>query len=191
MSSSSSKFSAGFGPICQHRPPPAPPNNSPSVARRSRGGVMDKKSGSLPPTSPRPSHRRHRRTASVLPPPVIQDGGKSLDSSSVVVPMFRIGGKTDPGRFVNQHQQQFLILGFHDEERSDQDFEFGSGRQQQQQQQHFLLQQHQQPHLRLSFLGGSPSSLSSSCRNTLSPVREDHGETGLVRFGLQSTGGGK
>ena len=34
-------------------------------------------------------------------------------------PSFRIGGKMDPGRFVSQHQQHFLILGFHDDERND------------------------------------------------------------------------
>ena len=39
-------------------------------------------------------------------------------SASGQIPMFRIGGKTDPGRFVSQHQQNFTILGFHDEERS-------------------------------------------------------------------------
>ncbi len=78
--------------------------------------------------------------------------------------MFRIGGKTDPGRFVTQHQQQFLILGFHDEERSDQavsDDAFG------------------RHNFRMGF-GSLPSC--SSGRNTLSPVREHHGDAELVCF---------
>ena len=82
--------------------------------------LLGGKDANKPPLSPSTSSRklsssssssrqqRHRRTA------------------STVSPLFRIGGKMDPGRFVAQHQQQFLILGFHDEERSDQDFEVRS-----------------------------------------------------------------
>ncbi len=74
-----------------------------------------------PPASPRTgSVRRHRRTASVLAPPAHPAVAAALSSP----PSFRVGGKTDPGRFVSQHQHNFLILGFHDEERSD-DFSFG------------------------------------------------------------------
>lgn len=40
-------------------------------------------------------------------------------------PHFRVGGKTDPHRFVVRQQQHFFIVGFHDEERRDHDC--GSG----------------------------------------------------------------
>ena len=78
----------------------------------------------------------------------------------------------DPGRFVAQHQSQFFIIGFHDEERSDQDIEevpeeehgesgaggavgtSGGG----------VSRSHP---MRLSF-----GSMNGAMRNTLSPVRE-------------------
>ena len=55
---------------------------------------------------------RHRQSTPALgsAPPAVAHHAK---------PSFRIGGKMDPGRFVSQHQQHFLILGFHDDERSD------------------------------------------------------------------------
>ena len=60
---------------------------------------------------------RHRQSsAPALGPPPSSSAGLPHAASK---PSFRIGGKTDPGRFVSQHQQHFLILGFHDDERSD------------------------------------------------------------------------
>ncbi len=51
-------------------------------------------------------HRRQRRAGASTRP-------------GAAVTAFRIGGPTDPGRFVVRQQQQFLVLGFHSEERSD------------------------------------------------------------------------
>ena len=60
---------------------------------------------------------RHRQSsAPALGPPT---PSSALPHAAASKPSFRIGGKTDPGRFVSQHQQHFLILGFHDDERSD------------------------------------------------------------------------
>ncbi|XP_059099405.1 uncharacterized protein LOC131893405 [Tigriopus californicus] len=39
-------------------------------------------------------------------------------TAELVKPRFRIGGQTDPGRFVSQHHQDFYIVGFHDDERA-------------------------------------------------------------------------
>ena len=70
----------------------------------------------------------------------------------------------DPGRFVSHHQQHFLILGFHDDERSDsrpghnwqQDHLVTPGNTEEKE-----VDNNKSHHLRLNF-----------GRNTLSPVRE-------------------
>ena len=78
----------------------------------------------------------------------------------------------DPGRFVAQHQRQFLILGFHDEERSDQDFEVRSD------EEAAVAMAAMAPH---HHPGGGPRlSFSSALRNTLSPVREHHGDASFA-----------
>ena len=81
--------------------------------------------------------------------------------------MFRVGGKMDPGRFVSQHQQQFMILGFHDEERLDRDdlSDFVESQNSSEEQSHPL---------RLS--------LGNLMRNTLSPVREEQVGQGIFIF---------
>jgi hypothetical protein len=76
-----------------------------------------------PPVAP--NTRRHRR-----------------NNSSA---QFFVGAKVSLGRFVNQCQGQFVILGFHDEERFD----------------HVVMDE---------FVHHSQASFS---RNTLSPVREE------------------
>ena len=91
--------------------------------------------------------------------------GPGPPAFSSAKPSFRIGGKMDPGRFVSQHQQHFLILGFHDDERSDKmiaeedvDRNDGDGETSDGNMGGALLSCHP---LRLNF-----------GRNTLSPVRE-------------------
>ena len=77
----------------------------------------------------------------------------------------------DPGRFVAQHQQQFLILGFHDEERSDQDFEVRSDEEAAvAAAAAAAAAAHQQPHplLRLSFSGSMRNSPSAKLKGQLS-----------------------
>ena len=102
---------------------------------------------------------RHRQSSAPAlgPPP-----SSALPHAAAAKPSFRIGGKTDPGRFVSQHQQHFLILGFHDDERSD----------------HMIAEDEAD--------GGDVASVASELlssphplrlnfgRNTLSPVREHH-----------------
>ena len=113
---------------------------------------------------------RHRQSsAPALGPAPPSSAG--LPHAAAAKPSFRIGGKTDPGRFVSQHQQHFLILGFHDDERSD----------------HRIAED--------EAAGDDVSSVASDLlssphplrlnfgRNTLSPVREHHD-------GLGGGGGG-
>ena len=109
-----------------------------------------------PPTSPRPSSKSSRRRRNALPLLVNPATAMLSDFGQ---PVFRIGGKTDPGRFVNQHQHSFLILGFHDEERSD-------------------SLEDRRDHL-LEYetnkcCGNNDFGSGCSSRKTLSPVREHH-----------------
>lgn len=100
-------------------------------------------------------------------------------TADLVKPRFRIGGQTDPGRFVSQHQQDFYIVGFHDEERA-RGSKGNSG------QQHSSASVHRtkstgdvedlvdRSHpMRLSF-----GSMNGAMRNTLSPVREQSEQVG-------------
>ena len=126
----------------------------------SPAGMDNKK----PPTPPGPPpSRRQRRAAITSPPPPTQ----LAQSNDFDPPMFRVGGKMDPGRFVSQHQQQFMILGFHDEERLDQDdlSDFVESQNSSEEQSHPL---------RLS--------LGNLMRNTLSPVREEQVGQGIFIF---------
>ena len=112
---------------------------------------------------------RHRQSSAPAlgPPP----SSAVLPHAAASKPSFRIGGKTDPGRFVSQHQQHFLILGFHDDERSD----------------HRIAEDEAAGD---DVSSAAPELLSSAHplrlnfgRNTLSPVREHHD-------GLGGGGGG-
>ena len=110
---------------------------------------------------------RHRQSSA----PALGPPAAAALPHAAAKPSFRIGGKTDPGRFVSQHQQHFLILGFHDDERSD----------------HRIAEDEAAGD---DVASAAPELLSSAHplrlnfgRNTLSPVREHHD-------GLGGGGGG-
>jgi hypothetical protein len=128
--------------------------------------------------------RRHRRSAltgpslSMLASTSSGGGGGDASPAEMASPTFRIGGKMDPGRFVSQHQQQFFILGFHDEERLEHD---PGG---------MLLPSSEidSPDPSPAASSGCPmshpmrlsfGSINSAMRNTLSPVRE-HQDTDIM-----------
>ncbi len=115
--------------------------------------------------------RRQRRSAPARAAAAVTLPGSTGTASPSSLPpqptpVFRIGGKLDPGRFVSQHQQQFYILGFHDEERSERMIGGSHGAD-------GVVappppaENHLSHPMRLSF-----GSAHSPMRNTLSPVRE-------------------
>lgn len=109
-----------------------------------------------PPAPPSQGNKRRQRRPAITSPPT---------TAQFDPPLFRIGGKTDPGRFVSQYQQQFFILGFHDEERLDID-DNDPEDEEEEEEEAFGRPSGPQPHpLRIS--------LGNLMRTTLSPVKEE------------------
>ena len=114
---------------------------------------------------------RHRQSSAPALGPAPPSSAGLPPAAAASKPSFRIGGKTDPGRFVSQHQQHFLILGFHDDERSD----------------HRIAEDEAAgddvPSVASELLSSAHPLRLNFGRNTLSPVREHHD-------GLGGGGGG-